>query len=228
MYRAFRLRFGWTVGIALLTVLIWTPTSRADDTVPYRHYTVRDGLPHETIHSLAQGPDERLWIGTAAGLAVYDGHSIRRVRLPDSLATTRVLDLLTCPSGATWAALSGEALIRLRGGTITRVVPLPATTNSPVRLLARRDTVMAVMRKGLWMLPPGTERVVKRPYDYPIQTGALAKLGRPQASESPAAPSPPTARSGCSTNGAGSGACRSTARSHSSTRPTRREIETGG
>lgn len=157
-------------------VLLGEGLAAADDAVPYRRYTVRDGLPHGTIHSLAQGPDGRLWIGTAAGLAVYDGHSMRRVPLPDSLATARVPDLLTRPSGAMWAILGEEAIVRLQGETVERVVPLPPTTNSPIRLLARRDTVLAVMRKGLWMLPPGTDHVVKRAYDYPIQTGALTNL----------------------------------------------------
>lgn len=53
MYPASPSRFGWTVGIALLTLLIWTPPSRADDTVPYQRYTIQDGLPHEAIQTLA-------------------------------------------------------------------------------------------------------------------------------------------------------------------------------
>lgn len=163
---------GRRFGVALLSLLFVVPVTATGDTVPYRHYTTRDGLPHESVLSLDQGPDGRLWIGTASGLAVYDGHSIRQVPLPDSLATYRIPEVFARPSGSTCAVLGSEAIACLRRGSVEQIIPLPNTPNRAVRLFQRGDTLLVVMRWGLWTLPPGADRVEKHSYDYPITTGA--------------------------------------------------------
>ena len=179
MHRAFPLRFVW-VGAIFLLALVWASSSRADDTVPYRHYTVQDGLPHESIRALAQGPDGRLWIGTQRGLVVYDGHEFRRpVGLPDSLAAASVSNLSISPSGTIWAGLEGEGIVGLHRGTVTEVLPWPKGANGVVRILWRRDTLLVATTRALWLRPPGADSVQKRPYDYPIRTGQLTVVEPP-------------------------------------------------
>jgi len=156
----------------LLGLLFCVPVPSSADTVPYRHFTARDGLPHETVFSLDQGPDGRLWIGTAGGLAIYDGHNIRRVRLPDSLGTPKVLDILARSPNQAWAILQGEGLVRLRHRRVEQVIPTPVGTNGFMHLLSRGDTLLAVMRKSLWTFSEEGKRLTKHGYDYPIQTGA--------------------------------------------------------
>ena len=155
------------------------PVAAVGDTVPYRHFTVRDGLPHASVLSLDQGPNGQLWIGTASGLAVYDGHTIRSVALPDSLRTRRIPEVVARPSGTTCAVLGSEALVCLRRGSIKRVIPLPNTPNAPARLLPRGDTLLVVMRSSLWVLPSETDPVQKHPYDYPVITGAPTNVTPP-------------------------------------------------
>jgi signal transduction histidine kinase/DNA-binding response OmpR family regulator len=158
------------IGVAALVV--GAAPAEADDTVPYRHYTVQDGLPQASILALAQSPDRRLWIGTRAGLAVYDGHDIRSVALSDSLAGTAVVDLRASALGTVWAALSGTAIVAIRNGTVQRALPAPSRTNGVARLVVRNDTLLAVTTKALWVLPPGADRFDRHPYDYPVRTGA--------------------------------------------------------
>ena len=167
---AHRLTIG--LGVALLGLLSVMPVAAVGDTVPYRHFTVRDGLPHASVLSLDQGPNGQLWIGTASGLAVYDGHTIRSVALPDSLRTRRIPEVVARPSGTTCAVVGSEALVCLRRGSIKRVLPLPNTPNAPARLLPRGDTLLVVMRSSLWVIPPAPAPVQKHDYDYPITTGA--------------------------------------------------------
>jgi len=179
MLRAFPLRFVW-IGTIFLFALTWASSSRADDTVPYRHYTVQDGLPHESIRALAQDPDGRLWIGTQGGLVVYDGHEFRRpVGLPDSLRAAKVANLSISPSGTIWAGLQGEGIVGLHRGTVTEVLPWPRGANGVVRILWRRDTLLVATTRALWYRPPGADSVQKRPYDYPIRTGTLTVVEPP-------------------------------------------------
>jgi signal transduction histidine kinase/DNA-binding response OmpR family regulator len=179
MSHAFLLRFVW-IGVILLSSLIGASSSRADDTVPYRHYTVQDGLPHESIRALAQGPSGRLWIGTQSGLAVYDGHEFRRpVGLPDSLRSATVTNVQVTPSGTTWGAFEGVGIVGLRGGTVTEMLPWPEGANGVERILMRRDTLLVVTTRALWLRPPGADSVQNQPYDYPIRTGQLTAVESP-------------------------------------------------
>jgi len=54
-----------------------------------RHYTVRDGLPENAIHSLFAAPDGRLWIGTGLGLCRTPSEPGESQRLVERVYTTR-------------------------------------------------------------------------------------------------------------------------------------------
>jgi ligand-binding sensor domain-containing protein len=54
-----------------------------------RHYTVRDGLPENAIHSLFAAPDGRLWIGTGVGLCRTHSEPGEDQRLVERVYTTR-------------------------------------------------------------------------------------------------------------------------------------------
>jgi ligand-binding sensor domain-containing protein len=45
----------------------------AAERLPVRHYTVAEGLPHNSINAIYQDRRGYLWIGTAEGLARFDG-----------------------------------------------------------------------------------------------------------------------------------------------------------
>jgi len=163
--------------IAALILLVGVSATEADDEVPYRRYTVQEGLPHESIRSLDQGPGGRLWIGTQGGLAVYDGHDIRAVDLPDSVASAPVTNLHTSASGTTWGGVQNEGIVSIHRGEVARTLPWPEGATEVKRLLSRRDTLFVVTTRALWVLPPEADFVQKHPYDYPIETGALSDRG---------------------------------------------------
>lgn len=54
-----------------------------------RHYTLRDGLPENAVHSLFTDPDGRLWIGTGAGLCRTPPKPGESQRLVERVYTTR-------------------------------------------------------------------------------------------------------------------------------------------
>ena len=157
-------RLANSTGWALVPVLIFLagttcgPLSRAsaqsaaqpsssdggdEEIVAYRSFTQADGLPHSTVQVLAQAPDGQLWIGTSAGLAVYDGHRIQSAPLPDSLENRFICDILPHESGAVWLSVHDRALVALRNGHVERVVPLLYGGNiDPARLQEVLDHAM--------------------------------------------------------------------------------------
>lgn len=57
---------------------------------PYRHYTLRDGLPQMQIWSMFQDSRGYLWIGTKGGISRYDGEKFTNFSQVDGLADNRV------------------------------------------------------------------------------------------------------------------------------------------
>lgn len=60
----------------------------------YRHYTVKDGLPTNTVNSISQDKAGNIWMATGSGAVRYDGHSFRVFGKPDGLRTEDVFDVI--------------------------------------------------------------------------------------------------------------------------------------
>ena len=143
------------------------------DPLPLRRFTTYDGLPHESITALAQTPDGRLWVGTRAGLAVYDGRRFEPIVFPDSLRGSGIVKVTSMPDGSVWAVpQNGLGLVQVRGQRVMRVESVPST--GKVRhLLARGDTLVATTQHAVWTLPPGAETFRKHPLPYDVKPTLL-------------------------------------------------------
>ncbi len=69
-------------------------------------YKVDNGLPSNYAAPLALDAKGNLWIGTREGLAVYDGHQIRRYDQGEPLARKSIVALAISPDGSLWGATS--------------------------------------------------------------------------------------------------------------------------
>ena len=82
--------------IAVATLAVDMPPQTALVSAPYfRAIGVADGLPSSTVWKLAQDRDGHLWIGTADGLARYDGVGFRVYRHAANDATSLAGDDVT-------------------------------------------------------------------------------------------------------------------------------------
>jgi signal transduction histidine kinase/DNA-binding response OmpR family regulator/ligand-binding sensor domain-containing protein len=136
--------------------------------VRHRVFTRADGLPHATIQALAQAPDGRLWIGTNAGLAVYDGHEIRPAPLPDSLENAFVCTIQARAPGTVWVVLKGRGIVGFRKGRLERVEPhlWEGEGACASGLLARGDTAVVATEQSFRVLPPEADTVLHTPYTF--------------------------------------------------------------
>lgn len=82
--------------------------SRDNGRAGYLHRTwqFEDGLPHNTVHAIAQTRDGYLWVGTLEGLARFDGHrfTVFRPGNTPGLASGNIRRLLETRDGALWIA----------------------------------------------------------------------------------------------------------------------------
>src|SRR5476649_1814053 len=82
------LSLGWRLGIALV-LPVFTRAQSAESRPPPADYSakswlVEDGLPHNVVNRIVQDGRGFLWVGTAGGLARFDGREFRE--FPISMA----------------------------------------------------------------------------------------------------------------------------------------------
>lgn len=85
----------------------------------YQSWQTDSGLPQNTVHAIAQGPDGFLWIATEGGLVRFDGVDfdvMTRANTP-GLPSDLIDDLTLDRTGTLWIATSG-GLARMRQGKL--------------------------------------------------------------------------------------------------------------
>jgi len=84
-----------------------------------RNYTIRDGLPSNSVNCFAKDKAGFLWIGTDQGLCRFDGYAFTYILLPSGekhvLSKIKILSLLKDNNGILWAGTS-EGLFRYDPG----------------------------------------------------------------------------------------------------------------
>lgn len=142
------------------------------------------GLPHPEVQAMAQDRDGLVWIGTADGLARYDGLSLvvlrRRPNDPTSLPSNTIQSLLVTKDGTVWVGTDrGLARHDVRTDRMDRVSPAGGACSGAVTWLAE-DASGRILHgsraQGICRLTPLTGRV--QPIDLPWQK---TPAGRAQA-----------------------------------------------
>lgn len=117
----------WLSLSGVVLTLAFTPLTaldqaRAPDQLVVRTWGVRDGLPSQSVHSLAQTPDGFLWAGTSAGLVRFDGRHFKTFNSRNTpvFAMNEVHILAHAPAGTLWLAVARD-LVRYRDGIFTPI-----------------------------------------------------------------------------------------------------------
>ena len=116
-----------------------------------RLFRIEDGLPQNRIRALCQTPDGYLWIGTAEGLARFDGlrFTIFDQSNAPALRDDGILTLRVGRDGALWIGTEGGGLVRYMGGVFRNYGANEGLTNGFVRAIFEDG------HKTLWV---GTDR----------------------------------------------------------------------
>jgi ligand-binding sensor domain-containing protein len=86
-------------------------------------FTTDDGLPQNSVTSLAQTPEGALWLGTYGGLTRFDGHhfSVFRSQPTQGPSSDRILALAVDAAGRLWVGTENAGLSILQGDQFTRL-----------------------------------------------------------------------------------------------------------
>jgi len=71
---------------------------------PFDHFTTADGLPHDLVWDVTEGPGGDLWVATRDGLARYDGTAFADVEAPTDALNGELPSLHFDRAGTLWIA----------------------------------------------------------------------------------------------------------------------------
>lgn len=96
------------------------------------------GLPHDTVHAVAQTRDGYLWLGTEQGLARFDGVRFQPYTVMDTpeLGSSRIRCLLEDRAGVLWIGTAGGGLVRWQDGQFTAITTKSGLSSDAVLCLA--------------------------------------------------------------------------------------------
>jgi len=81
-----------------------------------RILTDKEGLPLNSVMTLERDRRGYLWIGTQDGAAVYDGHNLTVVDMPNKTVSNYIYDVLAAADGSLWFATGTGGVHRYLNG----------------------------------------------------------------------------------------------------------------
>ena len=151
-----------------------------------RHWTTTDGLPHDKVQAITQGPDGYLWVGTQDGLARFDGVRFTRFAPPAAAdyASVSVRALLRSRDGSIWIGRDDGVVGRWHAGVLEQFRAAPGTPAPTfIRGLAEDadGTIWAGAAGGLYRVQGAM--LTREPIDaaeiYSLHTDAAGNLWVP-------------------------------------------------
>jgi signal transduction histidine kinase/ligand-binding sensor domain-containing protein len=165
---------GIQTAVILIFLICLDPGRAPAQILPFHVLSARDGLVSNSITSFAQDGRGRLWIGTGAGVSVFDGISFRSYTVEDGMPSGFINGMTRDPrdSEAMWIATArGLMHIGKRGMQVFQDSGAAQTWTSDVAVSAH-GTVWVAAAGGLRAVRKG----VMRPVRLPRQVGTIIRL----------------------------------------------------
>lgn len=151
-------------GLILLLLLIGSGTVLALDSrrdlSQFSHavWLTENGLPQNTVHSIAQTMDGYIWIGTEEGLARFDGvrFTVFDKQNTPQLKSNYIRALLTDRQGALWIG-TAEGLVHMRAGKFTLFTTDEGLPSNTIQALCedREGNLWVATATGLGLFKSG-------------------------------------------------------------------------
>ncbi len=109
----------WLPGLAMgLAVGLGLASALPAQTLAFRRFDGRDGLPQSQVRVLLEDRQGFLWVGTHGGVARLGGSGFKSFGIAQGLGIGRVRALLEDREGAIWVAQTDAGLARIQGSPV--------------------------------------------------------------------------------------------------------------
>src|SRR6478672_6336982 len=140
----------------------------------HESWTVKDGLPVNSINALVQDRTGYIWAATFDGLVRFDGmrFTVFNSANSEELPSNRIVGLKEGRDGALWLTTEQGHVVRFRDGRFTNIAfESGKPAGVPILLVDSLGVVWVATQEGLWMLRRDRlERVGRGTLDAPVTT----------------------------------------------------------
>ena len=139
--------------LAVLAAVFAVPVLAADGsaTLPFRTYSVLDGLTQSNALDIKQDRSGYLWIATARGLNRYDGKAFKHYTIADGLPNNALTSIHVSADNTIWVGDQKGTVSALRGARVIHEIAVVPDEDNPVIALesvgdeSAGDVVLAVI-----------------------------------------------------------------------------------
>lgn len=176
------MKFVHMIRYGMLVCLLLFPEIASGQTYRFRNYGAENDLPSEVVYTLVQDGNGYLWVGTAEGLARFDGFSFYRVSYPDSAAGRYPTVSIRDSRGILWFGCNDGTLFHTSGDELHQTV-LPNSSGSGISsVLEGNDGLIYVIpqRMPLFVIDPGDPdegRSIESQADPTMFSAAISSSG---------------------------------------------------
>ncbi len=110
--KAIRLFLFWVYGLMSMNAY--------GQTIPYRLYTVNEGLPNSQIQNIFQDSRGYIWVGTYLGLSCFNGKTFKNIGVKDGLPYSYINTIQEDGDGNIWFG-TGNYFCKYDGKTLTSI-----------------------------------------------------------------------------------------------------------
>lgn len=139
--------------------LLWSSMDRSPLAYSPRVWQTDEGLPNNRVQALAQTADGYLWVGTAEGLARFDGVEFKTYNSANTPELKSASITALCPDteGALWIGTDGGGLARLRQDRFSLFTAADGLAGDNVRAISqsRDGAIWIACDRGLSCLRAG-------------------------------------------------------------------------
>ncbi|MEL7834163.1 ligand-binding sensor domain-containing protein [Fodinibius sp. Rm-B-1B1-1] len=124
--------------------------------LPFRNYSIEDGLSEAVVNTIAQDEEGYLWIGTGYGLNRFDGINFKSYYIEDGLLNNSVQSLYLDRENRFWIGTdSGVNIIRKDSiHTISNLQPLESSTILSIYQDSQKGMWFTTDGEGVWHWDP--------------------------------------------------------------------------
>lgn len=134
----------------LLALFLAAPVLAADGAaaMPFRSYSVLDGLTQSNVVDIKQDQSGYLWIATARGLNRYDGKIFTHYTINDGLPSNGLTALHVSESNLLWVGdLKGSVSVLSGGRVIYTMAPFEGVSKPILAIESIGDVILAVVEE---------------------------------------------------------------------------------
>ena len=137
--------------LVLLATLLAAPSMAAEGSaaLPFRSYSVLDGLTQSNVSDIKQDQSGYLWVSTARGLNRYDGNIFEHYTIADGLPNNWLTTVHVAPDNVVWTGGQSGSISILHGARVLYTIMPAAEKNKPILALETVGNVVLAVVEGV-------------------------------------------------------------------------------